>query len=144
MFLIPHTITKILFLIINFFVLLSSDESQSLQGARNPSAVSIIQYPALSQQAQVKPQPVAVSAMSSESPQSLNPEPISLVMPLINGSRANETYTAPDPQLDFDGEILGEDFDELLDKVVPSDPAMVNFLSRIKYTTTYQLKDYFY
>ncbi|XP_062846436.1 zinc finger CCCH domain-containing protein 7A [Trichomycterus rosablanca] len=104
---------------------IETDESQYLQSTSNPTPVSTSQYPPASTKAEVKPQPVPLSAMPSKTPESRNPEPIPLVMPLINGSRASEPYTAPDPQLDFDGEILGDDLDELLDEAAPSDTALV-------------------
>ncbi|TRZ04278.1 hypothetical protein DNTS_003229 [Danionella cerebrum] len=49
------------------------------------------------------------------------PEPthMPLPLPLLNGTRSNDTYGVPDIPLDFDTDIIGDDLDELLDGASP-------------------------
>lgn len=76
-----------------------------------------------SQKTEVEPHPVPVFTTPSVTPAELpNPAPAPLVMPAVNGSKPSDTFA----QLDLDGEILGDDLDELLDKVAPPDLPMVN------------------
>lgn len=76
-----------------------------------------------SQITEVEPQPVPVHIISSVTPAELpNPEPVPLALPAVNGSKPNDSFS----QLDLDGEILGDDLDELLDKAAPADPPLVN------------------
>uniref|UniRef100_A0A8B9KI82 Zinc finger CCCH-type containing 7A n=1 Tax=Astyanax mexicanus TaxID=7994 RepID=A0A8B9KI82_ASTMX len=58
-------------------------------------------------------------------PHNPEPNPMSVHMPLVNGSRPSESYAVPEPQLDFDAEIIGDDLDELLD-AAPADPSVVS------------------
>ncbi|KAG7316934.1 hypothetical protein KOW79_019232 [Hemibagrus wyckioides] len=74
-----------------------------------------------SQTTEVEPQPVPVHIISSVTPAELpNPEPVPLALPAVNGSKPNDSFS----QLDLDGEILGDDLDELLDKAAPADPPL--------------------
>ncbi|KAK2836639.1 hypothetical protein Q7C36_014508 [Tachysurus vachellii] len=69
---------------------------------------------------EAEPQPVNI--ISTITPAVLsNPEPHPLVLPVVNGSKPSDSFA----QLDLDGEILGDDLDELLDKAAPADPPMV-------------------
>uniref|UniRef100_A0A672MTD5 Zinc finger CCCH domain-containing protein 7A-like n=1 Tax=Sinocyclocheilus grahami TaxID=75366 RepID=A0A672MTD5_SINGR len=53
--------------------------------------------------------------------ESHNPEPVPMPihMPLVNGTRPNDSYTVPDTRLDYDTDIIGDDLDELLDRASP-------------------------
>uniref|UniRef100_A0A8C1DQ34 Zinc finger CCCH-type containing 7A n=1 Tax=Cyprinus carpio carpio TaxID=630221 RepID=A0A8C1DQ34_CYPCA len=55
-----------------------------------------------------------------------NPEPVPMPihMPLVNGTRPNDSYTVPDTRLDYDTDIIGDDLDELLDRASPPDSAV--------------------
>lgn len=48
------------------------------------------------------------------------PVPMPLHMPLVNGTRPNDSYVLPDTCLDYDTDIIGDDLDELLDRASPS------------------------
>lgn len=48
------------------------------------------------------------------------PVPMSLHMPLVNGTRPNDSYVLSDTPLDYDTDIIGDDLDELLDRASPS------------------------
>lgn len=100
-----------------------SDECQFTQIVGTLLPVNIPVCPPGSQKTEVEPQQRPVQATpkvtSAELP---NPEPVPLVMPSVNGSKPSDSYT----QLDLDGEILGDDLDELLDKAAPADLSMVN------------------
>lgn len=39
--------------------------------------------------------------------------------PMVNGVRASEAYPGPEPRLDFDADIIGDDLDDLLDQAGP-------------------------
>lgn len=80
--------------------------------------VNIPMCPPGNQKTEVEPHPVPVHSMCNVSPADLpHPESVPLVIPAVNGSKPSDSYT----QLDLDGEILGDDLDELLDKAAPAD-----------------------
>uniref|UniRef100_A0A8C1J060 Zinc finger CCCH-type containing 7A n=1 Tax=Cyprinus carpio TaxID=7962 RepID=A0A8C1J060_CYPCA len=56
-----------------------------------------------------------------------NPEPVPMPihMPLVNGTRPNDSYTVPDTRLDYDTDIIGDDLDELLDRASPPESSLV-------------------
>ncbi|XP_053348789.1 zinc finger CCCH domain-containing protein 7A [Clarias gariepinus] len=97
------------------------DECQFTQIVGTLLPVNIPVCPPGSQKTEVEPQQRPVQATpkvtSAELP---NPEPVPLVMPSVNGSKPSDSYT----QLDLDGEILGDDLDELLDKAAPANLSM--------------------
>uniref|UniRef100_A0A8C1IZY8 Zinc finger CCCH-type containing 7A n=1 Tax=Cyprinus carpio TaxID=7962 RepID=A0A8C1IZY8_CYPCA len=55
-----------------------------------------------------------------------NPEPVPMPihMPLVNGTRPNDSYTVPDTRLDYDTDIIGDDLDELLDRASPPESSL--------------------
>uniref|UniRef100_A0A8C2EF77 Zinc finger CCCH-type containing 7A n=1 Tax=Cyprinus carpio TaxID=7962 RepID=A0A8C2EF77_CYPCA len=57
-----------------------------------------------------------------------NPEPVPMPihMPLVNGTRPNDSYTVPDTRLDYDTDIIGDDLDELLDRASPPESSLVS------------------
>lgn len=60
------------------------------------------------------PQPVSV------------PSPVPLPVPaFVNGCRNSQLRSLPKPSQDFDGDIIGDDLDKLLDQAEP-EPAMVS------------------
>lgn len=70
------------------------------------------------QKPETEPKPVPVHTIPSVTPaELLNPDPVPLVLPAVNGSKPTDSYA----QLDLDEEILGDDLDELLDKAAPAD-----------------------
>ncbi|KAK3532701.1 hypothetical protein QTP86_028072 [Hemibagrus guttatus] len=98
------------------------DECSFPPVAGNLLPVNLPVCPPGSQISEVKPQPVPVDMISSVTPAELpNPEPVPLVLPAVNGSQLNNSFA----KLDLDGEILGDDLDELLDKAAPADPPLV-------------------
>lgn len=101
-----------------------SDECQFTQVVGTLLPVNIPVCPPGSQKTEVEPQHVPIHTIPptvtpAERP---NPEPVPLVMPAVNESKPSDTYA----QLDLDGEFLGDDLDELLDKAAPADLPMVN------------------
>ncbi|KAF5908028.1 zinc finger CCCH domain-containing protein 7A-like, partial [Clarias magur] len=100
---------------------IEQDECQFTQIVGTLLPVNIPVCPPGSQKTEVEPQQRPVHAtpkvISAELP---NPEPVPLVMPSVNGSKPSDSYA----QLDLDGEILGDDLDELLDKAAPADLPM--------------------
>ncbi|KAA0705449.1 Zinc finger CCCH domain-containing protein 7A [Triplophysa tibetana] len=58
--------------------------------------------------------------------ESYNPEPVPLPMhmPLVNGTRHTDSYTA-ETRLDYDTDIMGDDLDELLDRASPPEPSLL-------------------
>uniref|UniRef100_A0AAR2LZG4 C3H1-type domain-containing protein n=1 Tax=Pygocentrus nattereri TaxID=42514 RepID=A0AAR2LZG4_PYGNA len=105
-----------------------SDESQPNQGIAASLPVSMTVSPPMCENVEVEPQPSSVAIMSTVPPiEPHNPEPVPLTlhMPLMNGSRPSEPYPAPEPQLDFDTEIIGDDLDELLDSAAPADSSVM-------------------
>lgn len=80
--------------------------------------VNIPVCPPGSQKTEVEPHSVPIHTVCSVTPAELpHPEPVPRVIPAVNGSKPSDSYT----QLDLDGEILGDDLDELLDKAGPAD-----------------------
>uniref|UniRef100_A0A672K0U8 C3H1-type domain-containing protein n=1 Tax=Sinocyclocheilus grahami TaxID=75366 RepID=A0A672K0U8_SINGR len=57
-----------------------------------------------------------------------NPEPVPMPihMPLVNGTRPNDSYAVPDTHLDYDADIIGDDLDELLDRASPPESSLVS------------------
>uniref|UniRef100_A0A673KEJ1 C3H1-type domain-containing protein n=1 Tax=Sinocyclocheilus rhinocerous TaxID=307959 RepID=A0A673KEJ1_9TELE len=57
-----------------------------------------------------------------------NPEPVPMPihMPLVNGTRPNDSYAVPDTHLDYDTDIIGDDLDELLDRASPPESSLVS------------------
>ncbi|XP_056608502.1 zinc finger CCCH domain-containing protein 7A isoform X2 [Triplophysa dalaica] len=57
--------------------------------------------------------------------ESYNPEPVPLTMhmPLVNGTRHTDSYTT-ETRLDYDTDIIGDDLDELLDRASPPEPSL--------------------
>ncbi|XP_016110407.1 zinc finger CCCH domain-containing protein 7A [Sinocyclocheilus grahami] len=55
-----------------------------------------------------------------------NPEPVPMPihMPLVNGTRPNDSYAVPDTHLDYDADIIGDDLDELLDRASPPESSL--------------------
>uniref|UniRef100_A0A673KCY9 C3H1-type domain-containing protein n=1 Tax=Sinocyclocheilus rhinocerous TaxID=307959 RepID=A0A673KCY9_9TELE len=55
-----------------------------------------------------------------------NPEPVPMPihMPLVNGTRPNDSYAVPDTHLDYDTDIIGDDLDELLDRASPPESSL--------------------
>lgn len=99
-----------------------SDECPFTQGVGTRS-VNMPVCPPGSQKTEAEPQPIPVHTIPTITPSELpNPEPVPLIMPAVNGSKPSDSYA----QLDLDGEILGDDLDELLDKAAPADLPMVN------------------
>ncbi|XP_053531172.1 zinc finger CCCH domain-containing protein 7A [Ictalurus punctatus] len=99
------------------------DECQFTQVVGTLLPVNIPVCPPGSQKTEVEPQHVPIHTIPptvtpAERP---NPEPVPLVMPAVNESKPSDTYA----QLDLDGEFLGDDLDELLDKAAPADLPMV-------------------
>uniref|UniRef100_A0A8B9KKZ1 Zinc finger CCCH-type containing 7A n=1 Tax=Astyanax mexicanus TaxID=7994 RepID=A0A8B9KKZ1_ASTMX len=91
--------------------------------------VSMPLCPPVSEKVEVEPPPppAPVNIMPPVppiEPHNPEPNPMSVHMPLVNGSRPSESYAVPEPQLDFDAEIIGDDLDELLD-AAPADPSVV-------------------
>ncbi|XP_048101842.1 zinc finger CCCH domain-containing protein 7A isoform X1 [Alosa alosa] len=93
-----------------------------------PSAVPVHSAPPAGlpafEKAEPEPAPLTVvSSISSIMPpaapgESLSHEsgPLTNHM-LVNGNRAHELYQVPEPHLDFDSKIIGDDLDDLLDNV---------------------------
>ncbi|MCI4392226.1 hypothetical protein PGIGA_G00143660 [Pangasianodon gigas] len=98
------------------------DECQFTQVVGTLLPVNIPVCPPGSQKTDMEPPPVPVHTIPTVTPAELpNPEPGPLVLPAVNGSKPSDSYA----QLDLDGEILGDDLDELLDKAAPADLPMV-------------------
>ncbi|XP_060799080.1 zinc finger CCCH domain-containing protein 7A [Neoarius graeffei] len=96
------------------------DECPFTQGVGTRS-VNMPVCPPGSQKTEAEPQPIPVHTIPTITPSELpNPEPVPLIMPAVNGSKPSDSYA----QLDLDGEILGDDLDELLDKAAPADLPM--------------------
>uniref|UniRef100_A0A671RA39 Zinc finger CCCH domain-containing protein 7A-like n=1 Tax=Sinocyclocheilus anshuiensis TaxID=1608454 RepID=A0A671RA39_9TELE len=57
-----------------------------------------------------------------------NPEPVPMPihMPLVNGTRPNDSYAVLDTHLDYDTDIIGDDLDELLDRASPPESSLVS------------------
>uniref|UniRef100_A0A671R9U0 Zinc finger CCCH domain-containing protein 7A-like n=1 Tax=Sinocyclocheilus anshuiensis TaxID=1608454 RepID=A0A671R9U0_9TELE len=55
-----------------------------------------------------------------------NPEPVPMPihMPLVNGTRPNDSYAVLDTHLDYDTDIIGDDLDELLDRASPPESSL--------------------
>ncbi|KAL0197190.1 hypothetical protein M9458_005730, partial [Cirrhinus mrigala] len=55
-----------------------------------------------------------------------NPDPITMPihMPLVNGTRPNDSYAVQDTRLDFDTDIIGDELDELLDRASPPESSL--------------------
>ncbi|XP_066530743.1 zinc finger CCCH domain-containing protein 7A [Hoplias malabaricus] len=100
-------------------------ESQDNQGI---AALSMPVCPPVTEKVKVESLPAPINIMSSVphiEPRIPESVPMSVHMPLVNGSRPNEPYSVSEPQLDFDAEIIGDDLDELLDSAAPADPSVV-------------------
>uniref|UniRef100_A0AAY4CR37 C3H1-type domain-containing protein n=1 Tax=Denticeps clupeoides TaxID=299321 RepID=A0AAY4CR37_9TELE len=88
------------------------------------------------------PVPSMPPAIETMEPEQAPPSAISSVisvdeipMPphtLVNGGRANETYSVPESHVEFDSEIIGDDLDELLDSANPSDSVAVSISTKIR------------
>ncbi|KAI4892198.1 hypothetical protein NFI96_024087, partial [Prochilodus magdalenae] len=105
---------------------IETDESHSNQGIATSLPLPVC--PPVREKVEGDPQPVPVNIMSSVPPiEPHNPEPVPLTvhMPLINGSRPSEPYPPSETQLDFDAEIIGDDLDELLDSAAPAEPSVM-------------------
>ncbi|XP_046690395.1 zinc finger CCCH domain-containing protein 7A [Silurus meridionalis] len=97
---------------------IETDESVFSQDVSTLLPANIPVCPPGNQKTEVEPQPVPVHTLTPiELP---NPDPVHLIVPAVNGSKCSDTF----PQLDLDGEILGDDLDELLDKAAPTDLPM--------------------
>ncbi|KAG9279978.1 zinc finger CCCH domain-containing protein 7A isoform X1 [Astyanax mexicanus] len=108
---------------------IETDACHSNQAIASSMPVSMPLCPPVSEKVEVEPPPppAPVNIMPPVppiEPHNPEPNPMSVHMPLVNGSRPSESYAVPEPQLDFDAEIIGDDLDELLD-AAPADPSVV-------------------
>uniref|UniRef100_A0A671SLG9 Zinc finger CCCH domain-containing protein 7A-like n=1 Tax=Sinocyclocheilus anshuiensis TaxID=1608454 RepID=A0A671SLG9_9TELE len=73
--------------------------------------------------------------------ESHNPEPVPMPihMPLVNGTRPNDSYTVPDTRLDYDTDIIGDDLDELLDRASPPESSLFIYINMINTFLNIQL-----
>ncbi|KAL7829785.1 hypothetical protein AOLI_G00306700 [Acnodon oligacanthus] len=102
---------------------IETDESQSNQGIAASLPVSMPMCPLVCEKAEAEPQAAPVTIMPTVpliEPHNPEPVPLTVHMPLMNGSRPSEPYPAPEPQVGFDTEIIGDDLDELLDSAAPA------------------------
>lgn len=91
--------------------------------------------PSVNEKVEVELQSAPVSVMSAVPPMAPhNPEPLTVHIPLLNGSRPNDPYSVPESQLDFDTEIIGDDLDDLIDSAAPSDPSLVSTQTKTQTT----------
>uniref|UniRef100_A0A8C2HEQ4 Zinc finger CCCH-type containing 7A n=1 Tax=Cyprinus carpio TaxID=7962 RepID=A0A8C2HEQ4_CYPCA len=86
-------------------------------------------YVRISEMEEVESKPlVGVISPSVVPVETNNPEPVPMPihMPLVNGTRPNDSYTVPDTRLDYDTDIIGDDLDELLDRASPPESSLVS------------------
>lgn len=99
---------------------------QGLEGSVSMPVCSTV-----SENVEVKSQPIVGVISPQIIPvESYNPEPVPLTMhmPLVNGTRHTDSYTT-ETRLDYDTDIIGDDLDELLDRASPPEPSLVSFRS---------------
>ncbi|XP_028841973.1 zinc finger CCCH domain-containing protein 7A-like isoform X1 [Denticeps clupeoides] len=102
-----------------------------LAGSASVNDIEIEEPPLATEVSGSVPVPSMPPAIETMEPEQAPPSAISSVisvdeipMPphtLVNGGRANETYSVPESHVEFDSEIIGDDLDELLDSANPSD-----------------------
>lgn len=110
-------------------LLVSIEVGQSMQGMGGPVQVSMPLCSTVSEKEEVESKPlVGVISPPVVPVESHNPEPVPMPihMPLVNGTRPNDSYTVPDTRLDYDTDIIGDDLDELLDRASPPESSLVS------------------
>nr|AAI53491.1 Zc3h7 protein [Danio rerio] len=95
---------------------------QYIHGMSGPLPVSMPVSSAVSEKEEVESKPLVglisppVIPIETHKPE---PVPMPLHMPLVNGTRPNDSYAVQNTHLDFDTDIIGDDLDELLDRASP-------------------------
>uniref|UniRef100_A0A673MPA2 Zinc finger CCCH domain-containing protein 7A-like n=1 Tax=Sinocyclocheilus rhinocerous TaxID=307959 RepID=A0A673MPA2_9TELE len=110
-------------------LLVSIEVDQYMQGMGGPVQVSMPLCSTVSEKEEVESKPlVGVISPPVVPVESHNPEPVPMPihMPLVNGTRPNDSYTVPDTRLDYDTDIIGDDLDELLDRASPPESSLVS------------------
>ncbi|XP_051569987.1 zinc finger CCCH domain-containing protein 7A-like isoform X2 [Myxocyprinus asiaticus] len=100
---------------------------QSMQSMGDPLPVSMPVCATGSEKDKVEAKPLACLISPSVIPvetHKTEPAPMPLHMPLVNGTRPNDSYTTPESRLDYDTDIIGDDLDELLDRASPSENSL--------------------
>ncbi|XP_067238573.1 zinc finger CCCH domain-containing protein 7A isoform X3 [Chanodichthys erythropterus] len=100
---------------------------QSMQGMDSPVPVSMPVCSTVSEMEEVESKPlVSVISPPAAPVETHHPEPVPmpLHMPLVNGTRPNDSYVVQDNHLDYDTDIIGDDLDELLDRASPSNSSL--------------------
>uniref|UniRef100_A0A671SK61 Zinc finger CCCH domain-containing protein 7A-like n=1 Tax=Sinocyclocheilus anshuiensis TaxID=1608454 RepID=A0A671SK61_9TELE len=108
-------------------LLVSIEVDQYMQGMGGPVQVSMPLCSTVSEKEEVESKPlVGVISPPVVPVESHNPEPVPMPihMPLVNGTRPNDSYTVPDTRLDYDTDIIGDDLDELLDRASPPESSL--------------------
>uniref|UniRef100_A0A672MMC3 Zinc finger CCCH domain-containing protein 7A-like n=1 Tax=Sinocyclocheilus grahami TaxID=75366 RepID=A0A672MMC3_SINGR len=110
-------------------LLVSIEVDQYMQGMGGPVQISMPLCSTVSEKEEVESKPlVGVISPPVVPVESHNPEPVPMPihMPLVNGTRPNDSYTVPDTRLDYDTDIIGDDLDELLDRASPPESSLVS------------------
>lgn len=103
----------------------SAEYTHTTQSMAGPD--SMPECSALSETADVESQPLVgvisppVIPVESHKPE---PVPMPLHMPMVNGTRPTDSYTVPEPRIDYDADIIGDDLDELLDRASPPESSL--------------------
>uniref|UniRef100_A0A672MM59 Zinc finger CCCH domain-containing protein 7A-like n=1 Tax=Sinocyclocheilus grahami TaxID=75366 RepID=A0A672MM59_SINGR len=108
-------------------LLVSIEVDQYMQGMGGPVQISMPLCSTVSEKEEVESKPlVGVISPPVVPVESHNPEPVPMPihMPLVNGTRPNDSYTVPDTRLDYDTDIIGDDLDELLDRASPPESSL--------------------
>ncbi|XP_055046222.1 zinc finger CCCH domain-containing protein 7A [Misgurnus anguillicaudatus] len=98
---------------------------QSTQDIGGPDSMPVCS--AVSEKANVESQPLVgvisppVIPVESHKPE---PVPMPLHMPMVNGTRPTDSYSVPEPRIDYDADIIGDDLDELLDRASPPESSL--------------------
>ncbi len=100
-----------------------------MQGMGGPVQVSMPLCSTVSENEEVDSKPLVGFISPPAFPvESQKPEhvPMPIHMPLVNGTRPNDSYTVPDTRLDYGTDIIGDDLDELLDRASPPESSLVS------------------
>uniref|UniRef100_A0A673KEC3 C3H1-type domain-containing protein n=1 Tax=Sinocyclocheilus rhinocerous TaxID=307959 RepID=A0A673KEC3_9TELE len=113
----------------SIYLLVSIEVGQYMQGMGGTVPVSMPLCYTVNEMEEVEAKPlVGVISPPVVPVDTNNPEPVPMPihMPLVNGTRPNDSYAVPDTHLDYDTDIIGDDLDELLDRASPPESSLVS------------------
>uniref|UniRef100_A0A673K9M9 C3H1-type domain-containing protein n=1 Tax=Sinocyclocheilus rhinocerous TaxID=307959 RepID=A0A673K9M9_9TELE len=120
----------------SIYLLVSIEVGQYMQGMGGTVPVSMPLCYTVNEMEEVEAKPlVGVISPPVVPVDTNNPEPVPMPihMPLVNGTRPNDSYAVPDTHLDYDTDIIGDDLDELLDRASPPESSLLCCLVNLSY-----------